>query len=301
VPRWLSTVVLVSAVGCAAVPYQYCGDLHTEHDAPLAAGEPQIEQGRPRCVVDALGWVVGVPSKILMLDRRVNNHDISARTGLTMQEYLAANRLDKVKVRLNEYAPWEEWKRLTHNESVGWPIRYTVGAVAVAGYTILPGRIFGGDQYNPYTNTISLYSDVPAMALYEGAHAKDYAQREHKGLYALADVVPGVGLLCHDARASRDAMGYLQENATTEELKEGYHTVWPVYAAEAVEPFAAVAGMPLVVPAVAVGHVAAEVKGVSIKKEEGQQSLERATCRAQAGPAQPRQTPPAAAAAGLAP
>jgi hypothetical protein len=73
--------------------------------------------------------VVDVPSKILMLDRRINNHDISPQTELTMQQYLAANRLDKVKVRLNEYDPLGEWERLVHNESVGWPIRYTVGTV----------------------------------------------------------------------------------------------------------------------------------------------------------------------------
>ena len=233
-------------------------------------------------MVDTLGWVVGVPSKVLMLDRRINNHDISPRTEQTIEQYLAANRLDKVKVRLNEYAPWDEWKRLVHNQSVGWPLRYTFGTVAVAGYTILPGRIFGGDQYNPYTNTISLYSDVPALALYEGGHAKDYAQRQHKGLYAVADVVPSVGLLCHDVRALRDAMGYIQANGTIQDVKDGYHTVCPVYAAEATQPFAALTGLPLILPAVAVGHVAAEVKDVSIKKTECQDPPAQATCRAQA-------------------
>ena len=133
VQRLLSAIVLGFAVGCAATPYQYCGDLHTEHDASLAVGEPQIERGRPLCVVDSLGWVVGVPSKLLMLDHRINNHDISPRTELTMQEYLIANRLDNVKVRLNEYDPLGEWERLARNESVGWPIRYTVGAVTVRG------------------------------------------------------------------------------------------------------------------------------------------------------------------------
>ena len=49
-------------------------------------------------------------------------------------------------------------------------------------------------------------------------------------------------------------MGYLQANGTPEEVKEGYHTVCPVYAAEATEPFAAFTGMPLILPAVAAGH-----------------------------------------------
>jgi hypothetical protein len=263
--RLWAALALGSLLGCSAAPYQYGRNLHTEEDAPLPPGETQIERGRPMPILDALGWVVGIPSKVIMLDHRVNNHDISPETEAKLQEYLASNRLAKVKVRLNEYDPVGEWERLVHNESVAWPLRYTFGTVNVLGYTLLPGRILGGDHYNPYTNSISLYSDVPGLALYEGGLSKDYAQREYKGLYAVAYYVPGVGLLCQDAHASADAMGYIRENGSPPEIKEGYRSVCPAYAVNATEPFEEVVGAPLILPAALVGHVVGQVKAASIK------------------------------------
>jgi hypothetical protein len=255
-------------VGCTAAPYRYCGDLHTERDTGIAPGECQVERGRRAPVLDTVGWVVGVPSKIIMLDHRVNNHSISPETETRIQEYLTCNGLDKVKVRVNEYDPWGEWKRLTHNESVGWPLRYTIGTLSVVGYTLLPGRVFGGDVYNPFTNTINLYSDVPAIAVYEGGYAKDYAQRQYKGLYAVAAAVPGVRIVCHDAHASGDALAYLQENGTPQEIKEGYRTVCPAYALNGSGPLAALTGVPLVLPAVAAGHVVGQVQAASVNDKD---------------------------------
>ena len=79
-------------------------------------------------------------------------------------------------------------------------------------------------------------------------------------------------------------MGYVQENGTIEEIKDGYHTVCPVYAADATEPFAAFTGMPLILPAVAAGHVVAEVKAASIEKEERRETPGQATtCHTDAG------------------
>jgi hypothetical protein len=260
----LWAVVLVLCAGCTSGPYQYRGDLHTECDAAIAPGESQIVRGRPAPVLDTVGWVVGVPAKIVMLDHRIDNHNVSPETEMRIHEYLACNGLDKVKVRVNQYDPWGEWKRLNHNESVGWPLRYTFGTLSVVGYTLLPGRVFGGDVYNPFTNTISIYSDVPAVAVYEGGHAKDYAQTRYKGLYALACGVPGVRVVFHDAHASSDALGYLQENGTPQDIKEGYRTVCPAYALNASGPLAAATGVPLTLPAVAAGHVVGQVKAASV-------------------------------------
>ncbi len=257
----LGLVTSITA-GCAATPYQYGGSLHTQRDAYIAAGESQVQRGRPAPVVDTVGWAVGIPAKIVMLDHRVDNHHVSYKTESCLEEYLAANQLDRVKVRINQYDPVGEWTRLKANQSVSWPIRYTAGTVSWVGYTLLPGRVFGGDRYNPYTNTISIYSDVPAVALYQGARAKDYALRQHKGLYALAYSVPGVGLVWHDAHASQDVMGYLVENGTPDEVRAGYRSVLPTYALDASEPIAAATGVPLVLPAVVAGHVVGQCKAV---------------------------------------
>lgn len=272
--RWLVCGgVLLSMAGCVTAPYRYCGDLRTEQDACLQPGEPQVERGRRAPVLDTVGWVVGVPAKIIMLDHRVANHNVSAEVETTLQQYLTSNGLDRVKVRVNQYDPAGEWKRLTQNKSVAWPVRYTAGTFTVVGYTLLPGRVFGGDGYNPFTNTVNLYSDVPMLALYEGGRAKDYAQREYKGLYALAYAVPGVGLVWHDARASSDAISYLEQNGTPEQVKEGFRTVCPAYAIDASHPLGSIVGVPLVLPAAAAGHVVAQVKASAIAEARPQPAM----------------------------
>ena len=43
--------------------------------------------------------------------------------------------------------------------------RLSLGALNWLGYTLFPGRVFGGDKYDPYTNTLQLHSDVPALVL----------------------------------------------------------------------------------------------------------------------------------------
>jgi hypothetical protein len=260
---FLWALALISTMGCATTHYRYGGDYFTDNDGSLKPSESQIERGRRAPVLDAVGWIVGLPSKIIMLDHHVNNHDVSPNTELSIKQYLACNGMDKVKVRINEYDPCGEWGRLVRNKSVGWPARYTIGTLTVVGYTLLPGRVFGWDGYNPFTNTISLYSDVPTIALYEGSHAKDYAQREYKGLYAVSRVVPGIGLW-QDYKASNETMSYITENGTAKNKKEGYRTICPTFAFSACEPFVALTGAPLVLPAVVTGHVVGQVKAASI-------------------------------------
>ena len=183
--RWktlFSALVLAGLLsGCVSPGYDYGSRAITENDLPLRDDKEQIERGRPIPIVDGIGWIVGIPSKVMLLSTRVDNHFVSHGTEQSLQEYLDANKLDRVKVRLNQYAPLDEWRRLRGNKSVapGW--QYTLGTLATLGYTVLPGRILGGDNYNPFTNTINLYSDHPAIALHEAGHAKDFSRRTYKG------------------------------------------------------------------------------------------------------------------------
>jgi hypothetical protein len=129
-----------------------------------ATQDSQIERGRQRPVLDGLGWVCGIPSQVILWDHRVENHNVSADTEEAIRRYLDDNDLDHVKVRINQYAPLEDSRRLRANTTVGWGYRDTLGAVSVAGEAILPGRLFGGDRSNPFAGTIHLSSDVPAIA-----------------------------------------------------------------------------------------------------------------------------------------
>ena len=187
-----------------------------------------MERGRPHKAIDTFGWVWGIPSKILLWDRRVENHRIDAHTESQLATYLRENELSTVKVRLNQYHPRDDWHRLVANKSVGAGWRYTVGVVSVAVEAIIPGRLFGGDHYNPYTDTIHLYSGSPAIALHEAGHAKDFARRKWKGTYAAARILPIVPLI-QEAIATSDTLGYLEATQSVSAQQEAYEILYPAY------------------------------------------------------------------------
>jgi len=190
--------------------------------------EPQMERGTPRPIIDGFGYVWGIPSKLILWNRKVENHRISPETESLLAEYLDTNDLSDIKVRLNQYRPLNDWSRLTRNTSVAWPWRYTFGAVLVLGETIVPGRLFGGDHYNPYTGTIHLYGDVPAIAFHEAAHAKDFSNRKHPGNYAALYLLPGVPIW-HERIANNDVFSYLQFRNDRRLEREAYFTLYPAY------------------------------------------------------------------------
>jgi len=227
-----------------------------------ATRDSQIERGKRRPVLDGVGWVFGIPSKVILWDRRVENHDVSANTEESIRRYLDDNDLDHVKVRINQYAPLEDWRRLRANKTVGWGYRYTIGALSVAGEAILPGRVFGGDRYNPFTGTIHLYSDVPAIALHEGGHAKDFTRRSLPGTYALVTALP-FGSLWPEAIATGDAIAYAGQQADPELERESYRILFPAYGTYlggSIGDFVAPVALPIYAGAVVAGHAVGRVQ-----------------------------------------
>lgn len=234
IPRihWIcitAVACLILLPGCATTPYR-CGSADRYITSPelVARTQTQIERGRPNVIVDSLGWVWGIPAKLTLFDRRVENHRIDAQTEAEITAYLQENQLSTVKVRLNQYRPLDDWGRLRSNKSVGAGWRYTFGAVSVLGETIFPGRVFGRDHFNPYTNTIHLYSNVPAIALHEGGHSKDYARRKWKGTYAAVYMLP-FAPLSQEAIATNDALSYIVANRDLEAQQEAYEILYPAY------------------------------------------------------------------------
>lgn len=235
-------------------------------DEPIASPElvsltrrEPVERGEPHKVLDAAGWVFGIPSKIILWDRRVENHRVSATTEGVIADYLADNELDHVKVRINQYAALEDWRRLRSNRTVGWPLRYTLGTLSVAAEAVFPGRLLGGDHYNPWTATIHLYSDVPAIAIHEGGHAKDFARRGWPGLYAVAFGLP-ISQLYPEALATGDALAYAERRGDAELVAEGRRILYPAYGTylggAAGQVVGLSVGLPIYAGAVVAGHVA---------------------------------------------
>ena len=229
-------VAIVSGCGVfppAAEPYEYGAGLEAGDGLGLRPGEAQIDRGNPHAFLDWIGHnIVSLPSKLILWNWKVANHNVSAETEEMLKQYLADNNLHNVKVHLNDYAPGDEWRRLAKNRSVGGVWRFTLGAISVVYYTILPDRFFagltGGDSYNPYTNTVHLYSDHPAIALHEASHAKDFAGQADKGLYAAMGLLPIVPLI-HESRATSDALGYLADKDLTREEAKAYEILYPAY------------------------------------------------------------------------
>jgi len=223
-------LLLLLASGCATVPYRR----GISFDDPRLPAEPlfetQIVRGRPNRVLDSSDWIWpgSLLGKLILWDRRVDSGHIGEETEAVLQRYLEVNDLHHVKVRLNQYAPRDEFRRIVANRSVGAGWRYTLGMVSWLQYTLLPGRIVGGDHYNPYSNTINLFSDIPAIAVHEGGHAKDFADRRWKGTYAFAYIIPFVNLY-HEAIATGDALGYLREEEPLYLAQEGYRIMHPAY------------------------------------------------------------------------
>ncbi len=226
----LAVIALCGFSGCATTPYRF-GAAQWYRTSPVleasTASQP-IERGRPNKVVDTFGWVWGIPDKIILWDRRIDNHRIGLQTEAAVADYFVKNELSSVKVRLNQYHPGDDWRRLAANDAVGAGWRYTLGALSVLGETIIPGRLFGGDHFNPFTNTIHIYSDVPAVAVHEAGHSKDFAQREWKGTYAAVYLIPGVPLY-HEAKATNDALGYLLTESDEQTQKDAYEILYPAY------------------------------------------------------------------------
>ncbi|HEX3870486.1 MAG TPA: hypothetical protein VHV77_08625, partial [Pirellulales bacterium] len=204
--------------------------------------------------LDRIGWVVGLPKRILPLNSKVDNHHISEKTTAKLVAYLEENDLGDVNVYVNHYDPRGQWQRLRQNESVGAGWRYSLGTFSWLKYTVLPGRIFGGDDYNPYTNAIYVNSDVPAMALKEGAAAKDVHTRVYPGSYVAVTGLP-IFSQRRSIQNANDVFGYAQEHHDWELERQAYHVLYPQIGSEV-----ASVGTPLVAP---VGWWAAPAVGVT--------------------------------------
>ena len=267
ISHYLVVLLALSAISaCAKAPYKPRGDVFPNPE-PFV-DEPQISRGEPNVVADSLGhYLFSLPEKLVLWNWKMGNHDISPETEEVIRQYLERNDLKEVKVRLNEYAPLSEFSRLTKNRGVGAGWRYTLGIITWLYYTLLPGRILGGDAYNPFTNSIYIYSDIPVVGLHEGGHAKDMAGRKWKGSRAALRILPLVPLF-DEARASNDALGYSLDT-DPRLLEKGYKLLYPAYGTYVGGE--ALGGVPVVGPVAGAvgaipGHIIGRIKASGVRE-----------------------------------
>jgi hypothetical protein len=257
------------ACGCATVPYQPTSAADYPGLYPQARSEPEVVTGEPVGWLDASDWYWpgSLLSKLLLWNGKVDSHQISDETVETTVQFCRENELGDTKIRINAYQVSDEWKRTFSNRNIHPVWRYPFGFLAWLQYTILPGRFFGGDNYNPYSNTINLYSDLKPVALHEAGHAQDFAKQRYKGTYAALYLVPFVNLY-HEAAATSTALSYIQTNKPLPEQREAYHLLYPAYGTYVggnLGDYAFSAEYwPVYLGAVAVGHLTGQIAAASL-------------------------------------
>lgn len=275
-PFWAVLLIACIAVqsGCAITPYRY-GNFHTENDN--LPSTPEFEYGEPHKVLDGIAWTTGLFARILTLNRSVNKHEISDETEIKIATYLDENDLNDVLVSVNQYDPKGQWRRLRETRQVGALWRYSFGTMTLVQYTLLPGRVFGGDYYNPFTNTLYVNSDVPAVVLHEAAYAKDVHSRHFPGTYASINELPLIGAWRHVVGIN-DILGYAQLNDDWDVERETYCVVYPqmgIYSTALTGSFVPFwDGMIITVASAAAGHATGHVAMSRRMKERELHSLE---------------------------
>jgi hypothetical protein len=192
---------------------------------------PDIERGTPVPPLDFLASFLAFPIKLLLWNRRYATHRISPETEQAVRNFIETYKLYGVKVRLNQWAPFQEMSRIAGNDAVGWP--YRVLAFPFSFLTAATGRLLGGilfsDYYDPFSHTIHIFSDDAAIALHEAGHAKDYEKQEWRGTYALVRTFPGVNL-AQELIATHEAFDYLELHGTDQERIRAPRVLYPAFA-----------------------------------------------------------------------
>lgn len=262
----LALAALLGLPACSAGVGRY--RLPTEaalaRQQPIEGSGPQVERGRPNAFMDGLNhYVLSLPTKLLLWDWQVLDHRLPDGSEALLRRYLALNDMASVKVRHNQYAPGPELGRLVRNREVAAGYRYTLGVLAWLRYTLLPDRLLaglpligGGDHFNPYSNTVNVYSSDAGVLLHEAGHSKDYVKARWKGTYmGLLRLVPFVDLW-HEAVATDDAVRFLKCSRERAAELDAYKVLFPAYATYVSGYLFLEATAPLVVG----GHVAGRIQ-----------------------------------------
>lgn len=217
-----------------------------------------ISRGKPIEVIDTLGNIMSISNKLLLMSMDIDSHNISQRNERLACEFIRYHGLYNVKVRLNEYSPINEISRFIGNHKVSAIIQCIIGWPMYISYNINIGRIFGGDYYNPNSDTVNIYSNHSAIILHELGHAVDFSKRELPGLYQLMRFIPFFALY-QEYVASKYAIEFLRKKKYYEDELSAYKILYPAYSTYVFgaiyEFLPSVIFVWLYVPVIILGHI----------------------------------------------
>ena len=205
--------------------------------------DPQLEEklhqvlvtrGKEHKIVDALRSFFSLPAKLLLWNRTVGSGDLHEDAEIAVKLALADGGTADTHISVNEYNPKIIWQRTFQNNKTSILSKVTFGTMSALVYTIIPGRLFygGGDHYNPFADTVVLYSDNLDIALHEAGHAVDFSEKQKKhigpGLYTLGRYFFPIKLY-QEAVATGKAFEFTAQHGASEDVRSSYALLFPAF------------------------------------------------------------------------
>jgi len=224
-PRPIAIVAfaLVYAAGCMPQSYNY-GRFREPGNAERPPND--VVFGEPDSKLDALAKVVETPGRILHLSTETPSRELTPETAERLNNYLQRNELDDLHIEIRHHDPAGQWRRLRQNSRISPLWRYTAGAMSLIGYTLFPGRVWGTNCYNPYTDSLSINSNRPLELLQQSAVAKEIRRKRWPGPYAAFTSLPGLALI-RQTEATGDVVAYARAENDWETEKQAYRELYP--------------------------------------------------------------------------
>lgn len=218
--------------------------VHVEPDLAKNQKDIKIEVGSDNRVVDTIRNILSIPDKLLLWNSKMNSGNVSPSVIEEMRNYLDSEGLHDVSVSVNQYKPQESWQRAFSNPKTSLLAKMTGGITSSLLETFSFNKLTGfiGDHYNPFSNTVHLFSDDIAIALHECGHAKDFNSRRNPSLYVALGAIPTVGpiaVIMREYLATHNAIQYMQNRCTKENVQHAYKMLTPAlatYVADALFP-----------------------------------------------------------------
>ena len=207
----LSLAALTLATGCIQKTYRF-GIANEERLATLPRTPNLITVGGHHPRIDSIERTVQYPRTLFRkwFPPTTPEVDPATRRLLAVQsatDYLDDNGLNGVFVDVREYNPREQWNRLQDNKLISPFWKYTGGTLYHVGYCVFPGRAFGVDSYNGFTNTLSINSTSPSNSLLRAGYVKKLYEQRYPGTYIAANWLPVLPLF-RDSAVASDVMTY---------------------------------------------------------------------------------------------
>ena len=231
-------VVLLTNESDSAIEKRLKNDPHLERKLHQVL----VTRGKENKIVDTLRSFFSIPMKLLLWNRTVGSGELHKDAETAVKLALAEGGVSAdTHISVNEYNPKIIWQRTFQNDKTSILSKVTLGTLSALIYTVIPGRLIHGlrglpgaegDHYNPFADTIVLYSDNLDIALHEAGHAIDFSEKQKKhigpGLYTLARFFFPIGLY-QEAVASGKAFKFTKTHGASEDVRSSYALLFPAF------------------------------------------------------------------------